>query len=193
MGQNRCVRRDARPGGEAYSPSAHDRPARQETSNDWASLRDVLARDTDFFADLAAQYIGATLGVEVERWDTNGRQGAHDLRYEHDGRSVAVEVKRILDLDFRQMEGALDKTSYVRDERLQRSWDVLLRHGASISQARQEIPGLLVLLEQTGWLDVWEPWQLRLSHPWLAAWLERLGAQNLWSDHRQTFTRWAFG
>jgi hypothetical protein len=142
----------------------------------------VSARGSDRFADLAAQYIEATLGVQVELWDVDRRQAAHDLRYEHEGSSVAVEVKRIVDSDFRALEGALERTGYLRDGRLQRSWDVLLRHDASVSRARLEIPAILVLLEETGWLNVWEMWQLRSRYPWLAAWLDRLGAENLWSD-----------
>jgi hypothetical protein len=39
---------------------------------DGLAWRRVPARDTDPFADLAAQYIGATLGVQVERWDSAG-------------------------------------------------------------------------------------------------------------------------
>lgn len=136
----------------------------------------------DFFADLAAEYIEATLGVQVEVWEAGERQGGHDLRYEHDGRSVAVEVKRIVDADLQQMEAAIQRSGYVRDERLQQMWSVLFRHGTSISQARQEIPGVLVLLEQTGWLNVWEMWQIRSSQPWLAAWLDRLGVEHLWGD-----------
>jgi hypothetical protein len=58
----------------------------------WTILRRVPAGDADPFADFAAQCIGATLGVQVEPWDRHGRQGAHDLRCEHQGRSVVVEV-----------------------------------------------------------------------------------------------------
>jgi len=55
----------------------------------------------DWAAELARQYIEATLNVPVETWDRDARQGAHDLRYDHGGRSTAVEVKLVVDADYR--------------------------------------------------------------------------------------------
>jgi hypothetical protein len=136
----------------------------------------------DLFADLAAQYIAATLGVTPEPWDVSKRQGAHDLRYEYQGRSVAVEVKRVVSEDFRQMEGELDKLPYQRDDRLRRSWHVLLRHDANIGCARERVPSLLMLLEDAGWVDVWEIWRLRSSQPRLAGGFDALGVSDLWGN-----------
>jgi hypothetical protein len=50
---------------------------------DGLAWRRVPARDTDPFADLAAQYIGATLGVQVERWDSAGSR-RFDVGDRHD-------------------------------------------------------------------------------------------------------------
>jgi hypothetical protein len=137
------------------------------------SLRRVPARDTDPFADLAAQYIEATLGVQVERWDRAGGQRAHDLRYEHRSRLVAVEVKCVLDEDYRQMQGEIDKKEYQPYERLSRLWDVRLGHGAQITSVRHELPDLLVLLDEIGWDS--RLWQLQREFPGVAARLQALG------------------
>jgi hypothetical protein len=75
------------------------------------------------FADRAAQYIEATPAVQVEPWDRDGRQGGQDLRCEYRSRSVAVEVKCVLDQDYRQMQGETDKKEYRPYERLSRLWD----------------------------------------------------------------------
>ena len=123
------------------------------------SLRRVPARDADPFADLAAQYIEATLGVQFERWDREGRRGAHDLRYEHRSRSVAVEVKCVFDEDYRQMQGEIDRKEYQPYERLSRLWDVRLGLGAQIKSVRHELLDLLVLLDEIGWDS--RLWQLQ--------------------------------
>jgi hypothetical protein len=136
-------------------------------------MRRVPARGTDYFAELAAQYIGATLGVQVEPWDRDGRQGVHDLRYEHQGRSVAVEVKCVLDGDFRQMQGRIDRQAYQPDERFSRLWIVSVRHGARITDVRRELPDLLVFLDEIGWDG--RLWQLRREHPVVAARFQALG------------------
>jgi hypothetical protein len=141
------------------------------------SLRRVPARDTDPFADLAAQYIEATLGVQVERWDVTAGQGAHDLRYEHRSRLVAVEVKCVLDEDYRQMQGEIDKKEYQPYERLSRLWDVRLGHGAQIKSVRHELPDLLVLLDEIGWDS--RLWQLGREFPGVAARLQALGVSGL--------------
>jgi hypothetical protein len=61
----------------------------------------------DWAAELARQYIEATLNVPVETWDRDARQGAHDLRYDHGGRSTAVEVKLVVDADYRAFRTGL--------------------------------------------------------------------------------------
>ena len=86
-----------------------------------ANLPVMTQQRGDWAAELARQYIEATLNVPVETWDRGGRQGAHDLRYDHEGRSTAVEVKRIVDSDYRAMEDRIAKTGYVRDNRLTRT------------------------------------------------------------------------
>lgn len=105
-------------------------------------------------AERAAKYIAATVGVEVEVWDRCGRQGAADLRFEHNGRSVAVEVKSVVDPRFRAMGSAIASKEYVADSRLTRLWIVNLEYGAQINDARRGLPGLLAQLETRGWLDL---------------------------------------
>jgi hypothetical protein len=80
---------------------------------------------------LARQDIEATLNVPVETWDRYARQGAHDLRNDHEGRSTAVEVKLVVDANYRALEDRIAKTGYVRDSRLTRMWSLRLKHGAS--------------------------------------------------------------
>jgi hypothetical protein len=128
-------------------------------------------------ADLAAKYIAATLGVEVQPWDRCSRQGAHNLRFEHNGRSVAVEVKAVVDQDLREMDSAIARAGYVADSRLTRLWIVNLRHGAHIGDARRGLPVLLAQLEARGWLDHLAWRETRRSE--LGAELDRLGISGL--------------
>ena len=65
----------------------------------------------DWAAERARQYIEATLNVPVETWDRYARQGAHDLRFDHEGRSIAVEVKLVVDADYRALEKRIAKTA----------------------------------------------------------------------------------
>jgi hypothetical protein len=135
----------------------------------------------DWAAELARQYIEATLRVPVETWDRDARQGAHDLRYDHEGRSIAVEVKLVVDADYRALEKRIAKTGYMRDSRLTRMWDLRLKHRARVDQALRDVPDLLMHLEQRGWQDR-RLWDLRKSDPVTAASLERLGVTSLWSQ-----------
>lgn len=135
----------------------------------------------DWAAELARQYIEATLKVPVETWDRDARQGAHDLRYDHEGRSIAVEVKLVVDADYRALEKRIAKTGYMRDSRLTRMWDLRLKHRARVDQALRDVPDLLMHLEQRGWQDR-RLWELRKSDPVTAASLERLGVTSLWSQ-----------
>jgi hypothetical protein len=128
----------------------------------------------DWAAELARQYIEATLKVPVETWDRDARQGAHDLRYDHEGRSIAVEVKLVVDADYRALEKRIAKTGCMRDSRLTRMWDLRLKHRARVDQALRDVPDLLMHLEQRGWQDR-RLWELRKSDPVTAASLERLG------------------
>jgi hypothetical protein len=135
----------------------------------------------DWAAELARQYIQATLNVPVESWDRCARQGAHDLRYNHEGRSTAVEVKLLVNADYRALEERIARTGYVRDSRLTRMWDLRLKHGVRVDQALREVPDLLMRLEQRGWLDR-RLWLLRKRDPVTAADLARLGVTSLWSQ-----------
>jgi hypothetical protein len=125
-------------------------------------------------AELARQYIQATLDVPVESWDRCARQGAHDLRYDHEDRSTAVEVKRVVDADYRALEKRIARTAYVRDGRLTRMWDLRLKHGTRVDQALRDVPDLLMRLEQRGWLDR-RLSLLRKCDPVTAASPDRLG------------------
>jgi hypothetical protein len=134
----------------------------------------------DWMADLAAEYVAATLGVEVQPWDRCGRQGTHDLRFEQNGRSVAVEVKAVVDQKLREMESAIAQAGYVADSRLTRLWIVNLRHRAHIGNTRRGLPVLLAQLEARGWLDDLAWYAAR--HSQLGAELNRLGVRGLWSQ-----------
>lgn len=140
----------------------------------------MRAGANDWTADLAAEYITATLGVGVKRWDQCGRQGAHDLRYEQAGRSVAVEVKEVVDEDLRQMDRAIEEAGYVVDSLLTRLWVVHLRHGAHIGRARAGLPALLAQLEQRGWTDRLAWRQARSGG--LGDLLDELRINGLWSQ-----------
>ncbi len=63
----------------------------------------MMQQREDWAAELARQYIEATLNVPVKTWDRCARQGAHDLRYDHEGRSTAVKVKLVVDADYRAL------------------------------------------------------------------------------------------
>jgi hypothetical protein len=134
----------------------------------------------DWAADLARRYIEATLNVAVEVWDEAGRQGAHDLRYELEGRSVAVEVKLVVDEEYRALERLIIDTGYVQDNRLSRMWDIRLRRSARFNRVMREIPNILIRLEHIGWQD--EPlWQLRNVDDATEETLEQLRITGLWS------------
>jgi hypothetical protein len=111
----------------------------------------------DWMAALAADDIRATLGVEPEPWDTGGRLGAHDLRYEQDGRRVAVEVKAVVHQNLRKMDDAIRRVGYLPATQLTRLWVVYLRAGADIRPARAGLPPLLAQLECRGWANLPPP------------------------------------
>jgi hypothetical protein len=115
----------------------------------------------DWMADLAADYIRATLGVEPEPWDIGGRMGAHDLLYKHDDRRVAVEAKAIVDQDLRQMDAAIGSAGYVPAAQLSRLWVVYLSAGAHVGRARSGLPRLLAQLESRGWESLPPPWSVQ--------------------------------
>jgi hypothetical protein len=135
----------------------------------------------DWAAELAQKHIEATLNVPVQIWDRHGRQGAHDLRYELGNRSIAVEVKLVVNSKYRAMERKSSNTGYVRDNRLTRSWDARLRWGARVDRAQREIPGLLMRLERIGWHEG-PLWELGYIDPPTEAHLDRLRITELWSQ-----------
>ncbi len=128
----------------------------------------------DVAAVLAARCIEATLGVDVEHWNTEGRQGACDLRYVTDGRTVAVEVKRVVDPTHRAAEREADVAGYTMDDRLSYTWDVRLRTSASWKVVRQAMPALLIQLEELGFSPQASP-RLRRYAPDLQHHLDALG------------------
>jgi hypothetical protein len=108
----------------------------------------------DLSADLAQRYIAATLGVQVDPWDCDGRQGVYDLRYyDRTGRLVAVEAKSVLDEALQVMTARIGRTRYVEVPSLQRRWRVNLDHAADVRLAKNAMPALLEQLEQRGWHD----------------------------------------
>jgi hypothetical protein len=102
----------------------------------------------DWMAARAAACITATLGVHVEDWDRKGRQGVYDLRYAQHGRTVAVEVKGVVDPALREMDASINRAGYIAEPRLSRLWVVHLEHGAHIGKARAQLPALLLEFEQ---------------------------------------------
>ena len=134
--------------------------------------------DEDVLAAYAAKFIGATLGVAVETWDVGGRQAAHDLRYEDEGRVVAVEVKSVVDADLQQMRAEIKRREYQPVDRLQRFWIVHLRHGANVRDVRQHLPDVLVLLDEIAYEDL-PLWRLRQRLPSVAARLDALGVRGV--------------
>jgi hypothetical protein len=128
-------------------------------------MKPAAKREDDPSSVLASLCIEATLKVKVERWDVPGREGVHDLNYENEGLSVAVEVKRVVSPAFRAAESAASRVGYTRDGRLTSLWNISLGHEGSWNRARRSLPELLVILEQRGWQggQLWELRQLDCS------------------------------
>ena len=143
------------------------------------SRADIVAR-VDVAAELARRSIEATLSVPVAHWDEDGRQGAYDLRFVIDGRSVAVEVKRLVNQQFRRAAAAADQAGYTLDDRLTRSWHAWLEFSASWKAVRAEIPALLVELEEIDWQGR-RPRETRVGRPIVHDSLARLGVVNVFS------------
>ena len=133
---------------------------------------------SDRATERARLTIEATLGVPVELWDGGGRQGAHDLRYEVAGKTVAVEVKLIVSAEYRQIEQRASDTPYVRDDRLARSWHATIAHNKRYDAALTALPSLLAVAEGLAW-EGGSVARLRRINPGLADLLERLGIQYL--------------
>lgn len=114
------------------------------------------------------------------RWDVPPRQGAHDLRYVHQGRTVAVEVKLLVDSDYRAAETEADKTGYLECTELNKSWMVDLHHTASWKKARRAVPHVLVELEDLRWPGGGDFWRLRGRASTLRARIEAMGVESAW-------------
>ena len=130
----------------------------------------------DRAAEFARRSIEATLGVPVEHWDIEGRQGARDLRYvDPFGRSVAVEVKLIVDPEHRALLDVAGRAGYTQDARLHFSWHADIEWGKRFNTAVRALPDLLVELERIQWPGGGDWWRLRRVNPALAQQIEELG------------------
>lgn len=105
---------------------------------------------TDVAAQLASQCISRTLGVRVELNDTDGRQGAHDLLLTYEGRTIAVEVKLVVDPKHRAADAKSSRLGYTLRPDLTYSWTVHLAQEKKWQRALARIPSLLVELEAHG-------------------------------------------
>lgn len=139
-----------------------------------------MARSRDPSAQLAERCISRLLGVHVEHWDVPPRQGAYDLRYERLGRSVAVEVKLLVDPDYRAAQSEAVKTGYVRCRELTKTWIVDLEHTASWKEARRALPYVLMELEHLNWPGGGDFWRLRHMAPALRIQAAALGLESVW-------------
>lgn len=100
---------------------------------------------------VARACIVRTLGVEVQLWDAEGRQGAHDLRFEWAGHTVAVETKLVVDNTQREAESVAGELGYTLEPRLASSWTIDHEHRARFRRAHRALPDLLRRAEQIGW------------------------------------------
>jgi hypothetical protein len=128
----------------------------------------------------AAACITATLGVHVEDWDRKGRQGVYDLRYAQHGRTVAVEVKAVVDPVLREMDASINRAGYSAEPRLSRLWVVHLAHGAHIGKARSQLPALLLEFEQRRWLGHAAPTVARTAG--FGRQLDEVKVMSMWSQ-----------
>ncbi|MGW6472371.1 hypothetical protein [Streptomyces nigra] len=105
---------------------------------------------TDVAAQLASQCISRTLGVPVEVNDTDGRQGAHDLLLTYEGRTIAVEVKLVVDPKHRAADAKSSQLGYTLRPDLTYSWTVHLTQEKKWQRALARTPSLLIELEAQG-------------------------------------------
>lgn len=137
--------------------------------------------NSDPFAAYARGCIKATLGVDVECWDQEGRQGAYDLRYVHGGQVVAIEVKRVVKESYRKAEQAEADIGYTRDERLSRRWHLRLDQSARWKSVRQAVPELIREIELAGW-EHHPLWRLESADRHMYQKLKSLKVTAMWSD-----------
>ncbi|WP_416530934.1 hypothetical protein [Streptomyces coelicoflavus] len=105
---------------------------------------------TDVAAQLASRCISRTLDVPVEVNDTDGRQGAHDLLLTSKGRTIAIEVKLVVDPKHRAADAKSSQLGYTLRPDLIYSWTVHLAQEKKWQRALARAPSLLVELETRG-------------------------------------------
>lgn len=133
----------------------------------------------DKSAELARLCVQETLRVPVEITDGRNGQRAVDLRATYAGRTLAIEVKRVVDPAFRESSVAASQLGYVRDERLLLSWHVSLEHRANWKDAAANLPRILLELESLGFPGG-PPWDVARFDAALEEDLGRLKVSSLW-------------
>ncbi|MDG9704073.1 hypothetical protein [Streptomyces sp. DH37] len=129
----------------------------------------------DVAAMIARQCIEATLRVKVEVHDADGKQGAHDLKFRHEERDCAAEVKLLVDPKHREAEAKASQIGYTQDSSLKDSWTAYMEPGRRWNRALQQLPKLLAEIEALDTSGLTRPWRRgKLSEK-----LERLGVDDL--------------
>ncbi|MEV6513448.1 hypothetical protein AB0M61_46030 [Streptomyces sp. NPDC051642] len=106
----------------------------------------------DAAAHMAGRCVSSTLGVEVLANDADGRQGAYDLALTHEERTIAVEVKLVVDPRHRAAGTKSNQLGYTRQPSLTYVWLVYLSPDKNWKRALARIPTLLAELEGRGLL-----------------------------------------
>jgi hypothetical protein len=106
----------------------------------------------DVAAEVARGCVSRTLDVPVETNDTSGKQGAHDLSLSYRGRSIAIEVKLVVDPRHRAAGSKSSQLGYTRHTGLRYSWIVQLDPDVNWKPALARLPDLLPELERRGYL-----------------------------------------
>ncbi|WP_329136633.1 hypothetical protein OG552_25270 [Streptomyces sp. NBC_01476] len=105
----------------------------------------------DVAAEVARGCISRTLDVRVDSNDTGGKQGAHDLILTHGGRTIAVEVKLVVDPSHRAAGTKSSQLGYTRHKGLSYSWIVQLDPDVIWRPTLARLPDLLPELEERGY------------------------------------------
>lgn len=104
----------------------------------------------DVAAGVAGRCIGDTLSVEVIPNDVDGRQGEYDLKLIYEERTIAVEVKRVVDPLHQEAGNKSSALGYTRQQNLTYSWWASLTPTKRWNRALERMPTLLLELEQHG-------------------------------------------
>ena len=148
-----------------------------------------MSNDTDTGQEIAEHSIAATLGVDVEVYDTDGREGVHDLQFVHAGKTVAAEAKRIVSSEYKASSASSTKRGFVPVPTLTDQWRVCVRHDASIKTAHRRLPALLRLLEDAGWSNDESEWRFAEREPELLHQLDDIGVRSLPASRRRSCIR----